>query len=61
MDLVVEKLSNLESIWRITSHEIIELINNKNNLHEEEEFDIFKYKPTETQVKETSKFLVLLS
>lgn len=51
MDLVVEKLSNLESIWRITSHEIVELIDNKNNLQEgEEEFDIFKHKPTETKV-----------
>jgi hypothetical protein len=53
MDLVVEKLSNLESIWRITSLEIVDLIKN-NNLEyeeeEEEEFDIFKYKPRETQV-----------
>ena len=48
MDLVVEKLSNLESIWRITSREIVNLIENKNV--EEEEFDIFKYKPSETQV-----------
>jgi DNA-dependent RNA polymerase auxiliary subunit epsilon len=52
MDLVVEKLSNLESIWRITSLEIVDLIKN-NNLEyeeEEEEFDIFKFKPRETQV-----------
>lgn len=48
MDLVVEKLSNLESIWRITSREIVDLIENKNV--EEDEFDIFKYKPSETQV-----------
>lgn len=51
MDLVVEKLSNLESIWRITSLEIVDLIKNNNlEYEEEEEFDIFKYKPRETQV-----------
>jgi hypothetical protein len=51
MDIVVEKLSNLESIWRITSLEIVDLIKNNNlEYEEEEEFDIFKYKPRETQV-----------
>ena len=51
MDLVVEKLSNLESIWRLTSHEIVKIIENKElQTEEEDDFDIFKYKVTETQV-----------
>lgn len=43
MDTVIEKLSNLESIWKITSKEIVDLIIN-------DEIDIFKYKFTETLV-----------
>lgn len=46
MDSVIEKLSNLESIWRITSDEIVEVINSEYN----EEFDVFKYKIPETEV-----------
>ena len=48
MDLVIEKLSNLESVWRITSDEI-EIVGSI-NLEDNEEFDIFKYKPQETNV-----------
>ena len=55
MDAVIEKLSNLESIWRITSQEIVEIIENKNDKAYEEDFDIFKYKATETQVYELNK------
>ena len=46
MDLVIEKLSNLESIWRITSDEIVDVIDSDYN----EEFDVFKYKINETNV-----------
>ena len=49
MDSVIEKLSNLESIWRITSEEIVEVISNGSD--DCEEFDIFKYKPVETNVR----------
>ena len=45
MDSVIEKLSNLETIWRISSTEIIQ------NCDYIEEFDIFKFKPTETTVR----------
>ena len=48
MDLVIEKLSNLESVWRITSDEI-EIVGSI-NLEDNEEFDIFKDKPQETNV-----------
>jgi hypothetical protein len=58
MDIVIEKLSNLESIWRITSQEIIEIIE-KSNLEDEEEFDIFKYKVNETQVIRNFIYLLI--
>lgn len=47
MDSVIEKLSNLESIWRITSDEIGPVINSDDY---NEEFDVFKYKIPETEV-----------
>lgn len=44
MDLVIEKLSELESIWRISSE-----CGDDEDL-ESEDFDIFKYKPNDTKV-----------
>lgn len=57
MDLVIEKLSTLESLWRISSKEIVELIQNKQQKQpeDEEEFDIFKFKAAETMVKRPPK------
>lgn len=52
MDAIVEKLSNLESIWRLTT-EVTEL---------EDEFDIFDHKSLETKViSHYSKYINIIT
>ena len=51
MDAVLEKLSNLETLWRITGTELNEKDSN------DEEVDIFALKTTETRVRNLLKFV----